>query len=492
MTAKALQIAQILSVSNGIIRVAHPSVNGNTTTYLRAPIAAGATAMSVADNTNLANTDALLVGAVGDQTTEMVLVNGAVTFGSSITVANTLAFAHELDAQVTKLFERQVKILGSTTVGGSTSVVATVNIQWGKPYTEYALATADTAYAYYSASFYDGTTTGTAGACVASTGVSYAAVESFIQQALDLTDSEIDPSSLSRNQLVRWAQDCQDAVTQFMYEDPVNRQFKQKDWAFEVIEDISSITTTVNENKYALSALASASKYPNSDKSIIDVRIGTGAPLKKIDIYAYDQIMQSVARTTVATQPGIGATSLVLTDGSEFNTGGGTVLVGSDILTYSARTANTLTGIPATGAGSITSAYTVGTAVWQGMTAASPKLYVIFNGYMLFDKPIDSDHAGLKVKIRYYYAIPRITLVSDTTVIPFTNVFQYYLAARIENRRQNLDKAAVYMGTFDKLVTQNALADKIPVTDSYNFYNYGDALYQNPNWNSDYEPFVLN
>ena len=76
--------------------------------------------------------------------------------------------------------------------------------------------------------------------------------------------------------------------------------------------------------------------------------------------------------------------------------------------------------------------------------------------------------------------------------IPFTNVFQYYLAARIENRRQNLDKAAVYMGTFDKLVTQNALADKIPVTDSYNFYNYGDALYQNPNWNSDYEPFVLN
>lgn len=481
-TNKLLQTPQIIQVTAGVIRVAHPSILGNTTTYLRSTFTASSTSLTVADNRNIVDTDQIVLGAFGDQQTEAVLVNSAVTLGTALSIANTTKFSKELDCPVIKMAERSVTIYGASSDGGSLSAaIATVTLQVDKPYTEYALVTTDTSYAYYVAKFTDGTTLGSASAYVPAAGVSYSVVESFIQQALDLTNSELDGRTLTRDMCVRWAQDCQQAITQFVYQDPLSQKFVQKDWSFEVIEDKTSIAATQNENTYALSALSSLSKYPNSDKSIIDVRLGTNQPFRKTDIQSFDYKMQGVSRTTVATQPGIGQTTLVLTDGTEFNSGGGSILVGVDTVTYTSRTSNTLSGIPASGTGSITVAHPVGTAVWQNITAGLPNWYVIFNGNLIFDRPINSTNVGLKVKIRYYYAIPRLALVSDSTVIPFTNVFQYYLASKMETRKQNPDKAGVYMADFTRLVTQNALADIIPATDSYSYWKYPDQEgYVNP------------
>lgn len=487
-TSKVLQIPQITQIIAGTIRVNNPSWQGNTTTYLRSTLSAGASSCSVADNTNLANTDQIIIGMPGDQQTEAVLINGAVTLGSALSIATTLAWSHEIDAPVIKAYERSIKIYGASTSGGVLSAaIATVSIQWDKPYTEYTLITTDTAYAYYVVKFSDGTTDGSASAYVASSGVPYAAVDSFIEQALDLTNSVIDGSMLTKDILVRWANDCQVGITQFIYQDPSSGKYVQKDWSFEVIEDKTSIAVTQNENTYALSALASPSKYPNSDKSIIDIRLGTNPPLKKIDIDAYDRLMFGVARTTVATQPSIGQTTLALADGTEFNDGGGSILVGVDTVTYTSRTSNTLSGIPASGAGSITVAHPVGTAVWQGVTAGLPQAYVIFNGNVLLDRPIDIDNVGLHLKFRYYYAIPRLTLVSDTTVVTLTHAFQYYLASKIEIRKGNPTRSSLHDAMFNKVVLQAALADKIPVTDTYSYFNYLDPLLGrvNQNWNSD-------
>ncbi len=474
-TSKSLQTPSVVQVIGSTIRISHPSIQGNTTTYLRSPIAVGGTAMSVGDNTNINDADNLVIGNPQDPLTEAVLVNGAVTLGSAVIVANTLKFAHDLDAPVTKVWERTVVIYGSAISGGSLSVaIATINIQWGKDYTEYTLLTVDTAYAYYVAKYGDGTIVGTASAYVPATGLTYLTVENFIQQALDITNSQLDGNLLNRDMFVRWMEDAQLFITQFTYQDPVNGKFIQKDWGFEVIEDKSSISLTVNENEYALSLLASASKYPNSQKSIIDMRIGSQIILKPRSIDEYDNYMAYRPRTTVATTPSVGQTTLVLADASELAAGGGNVIVGSDTLTYTAISTNTLTGIPTSGAGSITSTYSVGSAVWQNITAKLPSSYTIFNGTIKLDAPIPTTYVGQKLKIRYFYTIPRITSVSDTTVIPFTNVFQWYLSANIEKRKGNDDKHASYMDMFNKKVLANALSDMVPVNDEFKYYNYYD------------------
>ncbi len=358
-------------------------------------------------------------------------------------------------------------------------------IQWDKSYTEYTLITSDTAYAYYVAKFTDGTTPSAASAYVPATGLAYTTVETFIQQALDITNSVLDDNLLTRDIFVRWAQDCQSAITQFTYQDPVTGKFLQKDWGFEVIEDKSSIALAQNENEYALSLLTNTCKYPNSQKSIIDMRLGAQGIIQPRSIDELDNFLAFRPRTTVATQPSVGQTTLVLADASELNNGGGTVYVGTDTVSYSAISTNTLTGIPASGSGSITSTYTVGSAVWQNITPGLPTSYTIFNGVIKLDRPVSSTYTGQKLKLRYLYAIPRITSTSDSTVIPFTNVFQFYLAAKLELRKGNPDSHALFMDQFTKQVLANALADMIPVNDEWKSYNYNDDfLYDGLNLNS--------
>lgn len=473
-TSKSLQTPSIVEVLASTIRVGHPATSNNTKIYLRSPVSVAGATLSVSDNNNLANGDQLVVGTIADPLSEAVLINGSVTFGSALSIATTLAFSHDVDCEITKVYERSIKIYGAATSGGSLTLITTITIQWDKPFSEYTLLTSDTAYAYYVAKFTDGTTDGSASSYVIAAGLTYLTVETFIQQALASTNSQVDENLLPRPMLVQWIQDAQSYITQFTYQDPVTGMYKQKDWSFEVIEDKTSISLVQNENEYLLSLLTNTIKYPNSQKAIIDVRIGSQRILRDRSIDEYDNIMAYRPRTTVATTPSIGATSLVVTDASEFSTGGGTVTVGVDTLTYTSVSTNTLTGIPASGTGSITTAYTVGTAVWQNLTQGLPSSYTIFNGVMKLDRPVSAPYAGQKLKIRYLYAIPRITSNSDTTVIPFANVFQNYLAAQIERRKGNEDKYGMYMEVFQKQVLNNALADMIPVNDEFKYHNYND------------------
>lgn len=500
-TSKLLQTPQITEIRGSTIRIAHPSIQNNLKTFVRAPIAAAATALSVADNNGLANGDYLLLGSVGHPQSEAIAINASVTAGTAITLASGLVFSHELSAQVTKINERGIKIYGAATNGGSGTLIASIDaittpiadatmIQWNRPYTEYTLISTDTTYAYYFVKFTDGTTDSSASAYVPSTGVLHTAVESFIQQALDITDSKIDNKLLNHDMCVRWANDGQNYITQFVYQDPQSGKDKQKDWSWEAIEDKTSISLTQNENTYALSALTTAAKYPYSDKGIITVRIGKFRPLTKLRIDQFDDLLRNKPRTTVSTQPSVGATSIVLADTYELSESG-SVYIGADLVTYTGNTQSTgtLTGIPASGTGSITITHPVGTVVWQNISPGLPEFYTIFNGSIVLDKPIHADYVGQKLKIRYFSTLSRLTLLSDTTTVPFTNVFHLYIASQIEKRKGNLEIAGAYMNDFMSQVKRNALADIIPQADSYTYFNYDDPLSAIQRENDSYDSY---
>ena len=161
-TSDILQKPKIIEILGSTIRVAHPDISGYINTRLRNQIAAAGTPMTVADTHGFADDDWMIVGVVGDNITESTDVNqanvvgtGLILRGSSMTVTNYLTFSHELDAPVTKILERGIRIYRAATDGGAGTLIASIDaltatgrfladavmIQWDKPYTEYTMIT---------------------------------------------------------------------------------------------------------------------------------------------------------------------------------------------------------------------------------------------------------------------------------------------------------------------------------------------------------------
>lgn len=490
VTSKILQIPKIIEIVGSTIRFAHPVTKGFRQTFMAGSIAVAGTAATVYDNNGFVDGDYYIIGSPGDSETEEGSVNGIVTRGQSITFTNSLKFGHEIDSPVTKIFERGIKIYGAATDGGSGTLIASIDaittpiadaymIQWNLAYTEYTLISTDTAYAYYFAKFTDGITDSSASIYVPATGLPYTKIEPLIKQALDITNSRIDDKRLTRDMFVNWANNCQETVQQFVYQDPGTNRYLQKDWSHEVVVD-ETIVLVQGQDAYALSGLTYAAKYPNSDKSILSVQIGVQRPMAKIAIKDFDIMRRGTAKTQTNGSTAIGATTMTVISTANFTaptSGSATVKIGSQTITYTGVTPTTFTGIPASGTGSVTAIIATGTYVWQGVNYGLPVKWVIFNGYIYFNIPPSSTYAGNTLKIRYLKALTRLTSVSDGTEIPFTNVFTLYFAAMVFNRLGQPDLGEKWMQMFTKQVISNALADYIPQLDEWTYYNYVDAVY---------------
>lgn len=483
-TAKVLQKAVILELIGSTLRIQHPDLRNRPKTTLSSSIAAAGTAMTVLDNNGFADDDWFIIGNPGDNQTEEDDVNGTVTRGTSITVTNTLKFSHEINAPVTKINERAIKIYGASTDGGSGTLIASIdaittpiadafNIQWNRPYTEYTLISTDTAFAYYFVKFTDGTTDGAASDYIPSTGWPYNAAATIIRQALDSTNTDIDGQKFNWQMMVDWTQDFQNEVSQYTYQDPRTGKLVKKDWNHEITEDETSLTLVQNQDRYSLSSLTYTPKYLDSGRAIINLQVGDREPLIFYEFDEFIRLMRDTHRTLLDAQATAGATSITVESTAAFDDSG-TLLIDADVLTYTAKTATTFTGIPSSGDGSITATHDVDDPVWQNITQAIPEVYTVLRSSIRLNRPCNTDAAGETLKIRYYRQIPRITEASDTTVIPFTNVGVKYLKMRIEERKGNLDKAEKFKKDFEQGLLQNAQADSQPLTQSYTYYNYTD------------------
>lgn len=482
-TSKSLQKPTIIGVIGSTIRIAHPDISKYTRTFLAAPIAAAGTAATFYDNENFVDDGWFLAGLPGESKTEENDVNGAVTRGQSVTVTNTFKFAHEIDTPITLLFERKIKIYGAATDGGAGTLIASIDaitgdafsIQWANRYSEYTLISTDTAYAYYYAKFTDGTTDSDASDYVLAAGLGRTSVEELIQAGLEISDTRLDGTKFSRELLIKWANDCQDAITQFVYQDPLSGAYVKKDWSWENIENTSSLTTTQNQNAYALSGLTYALKYPQNEKGVQSVRIGVNEPLEFIDVDEMDRELEDKPKTATTATGSVAATTLTVTSTAEFATSG-SITAGTLTLTYTAKTATQFTGIPASGTGSITAELASGSVVWQNNAPGEPDKYTIFSGSLIFNRGVSSTYASLPIKVRYLKALTRFTDASDTTEVPFTNVFQWFIGAKCHVRKGNIEKYNEFMAQFDKMVLANALADRVNTMEEDTYYTFFEDL----------------
>lgn len=487
MPAKVVQKPVILGIEGSTIKVRHPLIVDYTRTSMTAPLSAGGTTLMVRDNNNFEDNDWFILGESGNAKTEEGDVNGAVTRGTSLTITNTSSFAHEIDTPITRIIERGIKIYGAATDGGAGTLIESVDaltattrqladsvmIQWDRPHTEWTILSTDTAYAYYYATFTDGTTESSASDYVLAGGLAYNTGRLIVQDALDLTRSEVDGNLLTWDFLLKRVQDFQDIVTNFVLPDGTI-----KDWPFEVFEDKTSIEIAQNQDAYNISNLSSTLKYPDSNQGIIQIKAGANE-LKPLDLDEYERLMDGKVRTEVATQAAIGATSLVVDDTSEMTDDGSAYLsTQTAAITYTAKDddTNTLSGIPASGTGSITATATVDAIVWQNISPATPTSYCLFNDQILFPVPPDSDIAGQKLKVKAYRVLTRIDSLADVLVIPFSHIAKWYVAAEIEFRKKEDARGDKFLARFEKELAKEALKYMNPSPETTSMYTFSTHL----------------
>lgn len=482
-TAKELQKPQILEVQAGAIRIKHPDISDYTSTYLRAPVDAAGTAITVADNNGFADNDWFIAGSPGDNKCEECDVDGAVARGQALTVTNTLAFGHSIDEPITKINERQIAIYGAATSGGAlTEIIGPVggdslSIEWNKQFSEYRLSTTDTAYAFYVVRFYDGVTESASSDYVPNTGLARNTVGYMIKEALRLTDSHIDTKLITYDFLIGAANAAQDEITQFSFTDK-SGNIVRKDWAFELVEDVDSITILTNENQYDMADLTYELKYSDSKQALLNVRMGD-LPLDWWTIQQSDEYYYGVKGDRLEVGATAGDTSVTLVDSSLLSDDG-SFSIGAESITYTAnnKTTGVLSGIPAVGAGSIANNYDAQRAVWQSSSGGCPTQYTLFDNKIILNRPVSSEHNLKKLKIRYLRALDQLTELTDTTDVPFYNMMKWYIMGEIEYRKTNYEAGDKWMSKFNTNLLMNAKGDKTPILETYTYYNFtsGDNL----------------
>lgn len=485
-TAKVLQRPQIIEIIGSTIRVKHPDLTYRPSTRLAAPIAAAGTAASFYDNNGFKDDDWFIIGKIGDYQTEECDVDGTVTRGQSVTITNSLKFPHELDADITKIEERAIKIYGASSDGGSGTLIASIdaittpiadafNIQWNRPYTEYTLISTDTTYAYYYVVFTDGVTVSEASEYVVNTGVPYNAAAPLIRQALESTNTVVDGKKFTYEMLLNFTKDFENEVSQFSYQDARTGLYIKKDWNHEIVESLIDIAVEQNEDEYDLeTTLGSTLKYIDSGRAIINVQIGDKLPLNYLEIDEFTRLMRDKHRTAISDTASAGDTEINVYAAGAFPDSG-TLLIGSDTISYTGKTDISFTGIPTSGDGSITTTHNIDDAVWNNVAQGEPRIYTLIRGKLRFNVPPSAEFNGYPIRIRYYRKIPRITQLTDILTVPFVNICVVYLKYRIEERKQNVEKSMKYQADFKNQLIQVAMADSQPLNQTYEYYYFDDA-----------------
>ncbi len=453
-TPTELQKAHIIKIVADKIYVAHPDLSGALKTHLTASIAAAGVTATVADNDGWADNDWFVLGYLGDAKTESCDINDAgISRGTSLTITNTLGFAHDIDTPMTRVNERQIRIYGGDTSGAVTnSVVAAHPIQWDKEFTVYQVDTGATGYAYYQAQFFDGASSygEKSDETPASADLGATSVEKIIQNALRLVNEKVDSDPeglLSRENLLAELNNWQDDVA------------SRRDWSFELTND-ETITATQGETDYALSSLGTTIKNADSEKSIVSVTLGRHT-LDHIDWHDMQDEMEGWIFTTVSTAITAADTSCVLTNTNEFSETGA-ISVGSDTAvdyTGNTESTGTLTGIGAT---EFAASHAVGIKVFQGVGQNRPTRWTIYNNRFYTNSPCNSLYDSVVFRVRYYQELTRLTDFADTTIIPFAHIAQYFLAGRIEYVKGNHDRGDKWTSLYENKVALEVNKDRQP------------------------------
>lgn len=441
----AAQQPQLELVRDNLLRIFHPRLL-TPSTYLTADVAAAGVTLTLANNDGFTDKDPVLLEGFGHPLAEIKAASATPSLGTSLSVA-AVSFAHGINTPVYRLPFDQVEISGTNTSGGSKTTIATVDINPTAPYTEYNIA-GGTSYSYYYVRFKN----------------SLAASPFFgdYSDEIESTDFGVRTIGAIRrmafgNLGVTYGEGAftQDWVYDQIYQCESDVLKVKEAWSEMVVLDYDAGSVTTGMPRIALPSNIDLTK---NNRGVLGVRIATGSNLDYLDWKGFQEEMDGTAYTTLASTAAIAATTLVLTDSSDF-ADSGTVTIAEVDYTYTTntRSTNTLSGLTA-----LSAEITAGAHVWQNVTFGDPSAFVVKDGYIYFDCALASDYSGQTVWLDYYKTAVRPNSDGDTVSFNDALLYVKFLEVAIKKRRANgeISLSDESLLKFNDIKKQLAMRDK--------------------------------
>src|SRR3990167_9543611 len=420
-------IPSIIAVEGRTIRVAHPTLPGGPKSFLSASVSALGTTLTLQDNSGFSNSEWIRLGKPGTERSEAVRINGAVTRGTSLTTT-ACVFDHPTGTEVEYIHMDQWRVYGNNSSSGAILLPnATINVRWDQEETRWT--NTGTEYAYYLVVGYD--SNAAAALDVYSDGVSRTAgwtentVGALVESALKAAKAERG-GRLDDSFFIREINDCARYITG-----------KLKRFSFLQVFDY--VVGTCLQGSYSFT-LPSDIEDKNSNKSILGVRVGLKDNLTYQDKREWEKRLYNVAYTQVTTQATSGQTTLEIDNSYDFDDSGSVDIFVSGTkytVTYTgvtrSATAGVLTGVPASGTGSISVTVTVDTHVWQDQTEGSPAYFTVYDGSVYTWPLADSSNDKTNLWLDYYSSRTAVNSYADTIDGQRYDLFKHFLVWKIRS-----------------------------------------------------------
>lgn len=331
-------------------------------TYLTVAVATAGTTLTVSavDGNAWADNDYIIVGEIGNKTTEVMQIAAAVTDGTALTIdrsgsAGGLRFAHSIGEPVYRIDFNQIQFLRSNTNNSGTSTQLTlIEIQPDDEFTRYEDTTNTTGYGFVR--FYNTIAT------------AYSSYSDGVNYDISGEGSSRDPKTLwtVRKKIRQLVDELEDEkLTDQMIDDGIND--KQRDiahqrlWSFYEVErslssvanqfayDIPSTVQTIYSARYDTQPLSPINKnkwdllHWNSDSS---TSVPTAMCIWNNQLLLYPRPSTAADTTTLGGALSATAESMTVASTASFKRGDYyRVIIDSEVIYATNETATTLTGL---------------------------------------------------------------------------------------------------------------------------------------------------
>lgn len=392
---------------------------------LKLDYASGVGAITVYSITQFAVNQVLCIGEFGSESAEIVKTHASTApTGFTVTLASNLTKSHQKDAPVIILDFDQVEFLHAATLTGEKSALGSVTtIDPESDLMTYNDTTNTSGYYFTRYKNSITTTYSDYSDGVPYTGLPEDTVGYAINQAMtDLHASFND--TLTYSKLLSWTNQMLRLV-----------RGKKKAWSNNQEFDYEVAEIVMGTRRYALPVTL---YDKNSNRTVLNVKVGNEVPLLYFDRSEYLQATEDVVYTEVATQAGIGATSLVLDDTADLSDSGTVDVFVSGVkysveYTVNTRSTNTLT----VAADQITVIFPVDSPVWQDIEEDQPQFYNISDGYLYLWPMADSDYEGRNIIMDFYTDIVSVDSDMDVITGPRFDMLVHYLKFKIRGVLEN-------------------------------------------------------
>ena len=421
----------------------HLIENALADTFLTAEMAAASGTLTVKDITGFAIAKYVWINPFGVNSEIIAMHASSAPSGVTLTLGANTAYIHQVGEPVYYIEFNQIEINHAATLTGNKSVLATVSIlarektyiyldttqTTGFYFARYKDSVATLYSSYSDGVTYDGWATNTVGYIIE------CALEDL---SLEFSDN------LSMDHCIRWINTGLREI-----------KGKVRRWAEHYKTNYVLGQTSRGTN---IVTMPSDIYDSETNLSIESVRVGDGEALDYLDPASFDLQQEDVKQTQVTTQAVATDTSLAIDNSYDFEDSGSVDVYISGTkytLTYTGVTrsasAGFLTGIPASGDGSITVTIPADTYVWQNEEEGEPSVYTVRNGQIEYWPLVDATYDNQNVYMDYNTEVVEVNSEGDEIDYQRFDMLQAYLMWRMWCKTSNkgiLDRQSGFYVSF--------------------------------------------